>query len=147
MENTQVIFSWKAPLRPYKKRPGSVLRFYLAVAFLLSLIVYFFGDTILFIPIWSVLFLFYALTISPPPEIENKITRFGLETAGITFRWESLSHFYFTRRFGFQKHRRFVRIQVCAFLRQAGNGMWMMICYKRSLPGAASSKSTLARLF
>ena len=101
MENTQVIFSWKAPLRPYKKRPGSVLRFYLAVAFLLSLIIYFFGDMILLIPIWSVLFLFYALTISPPPEIENKITKFGLETAGITFRWESLSHFYFTRRFGF----------------------------------------------
>src|SRR3990167_6166206 len=101
MENPQVIFSWKAPLRPYKKRSGLILRFYLAVALLLSLIVFFFGDRILLIPIGAVLFLFYVLTISPPPEVENKITKFGLETAGMTLRWEALSHFYFTKRFGF----------------------------------------------
>ncbi|MBI4225931.1 hypothetical protein HY612_02355 [Candidatus Roizmanbacteria bacterium] len=101
MENPQVVFSWKAPLRPYKRRSRLVLRFYLAVALLLSLIVFFFGDKILLIPIWAVLFLFYVLTITPPPEVENKITKFGLETAGVTLRWEALSHFYFTRRFGF----------------------------------------------
>lgn len=100
--NPQLIFSWKAPLRPYKKRGGLVLRFYLAVALLLSLIVFFFGDKILLIPIWAILFLFYALTITPPPEVENKITRFGIETAGITLRWEALSHFYFRQRFGFE---------------------------------------------
>jgi len=101
MENPQVVFAWKAPIRPYKKRSKLVLRFYLAVALLLSLIVFFFGDKILLIPIWAILFLFYVLTITPPPEIENKITKFGLETAGLTIRWEFLSHFYFSRRFGF----------------------------------------------
>lgn len=101
MENPQVVFSWKAPLRPYKKRSRLVLRFYLAVALLLSLIVFFFGDKILLIPIWAVLFLFYVLTITPPPEVENKITKFGVETACVTLRWEALSHFYFTKRFGF----------------------------------------------
>lgn len=100
-QNPQVVFSWKAPLRPFKKRSSAVLRFYLAVALLLSLIVFFFGDKILLIPIWALLFLFYVLTITPPPEVENKITRFGVETAGVTLRWEALSHFYFTRRFGF----------------------------------------------
>jgi len=100
--NPQVIFSWKAPLRPYKKRGKLVLRFYLTVALLLSLIVFFFGDKILLIPIWALLFLFYVLTITPPPEVENKITRFGIETAGITLRWEALSHFYFRSRFRFQ---------------------------------------------
>jgi len=99
--NPQVVYFWKAPLRPYKKRGKLVLRFYLAVALLLSLIVFFFGDKILLIPIWSLLFLFYVLTITPPPEIENKITRFGVETAGITLRWEALSHFYYRTRFGF----------------------------------------------
>src|SRR3990172_5294460 len=101
MENPQVVFSWKAPLRPYKERSRLVLRFYLAIALLLSLIVFFFGAKILLIPIWAVLFLFYVLTIPPPPEVENKITKFGLETAGATLRWEPLSHFYFTRRFRF----------------------------------------------
>ena len=99
--NPQVVFSWKAPLRPYKRKSGVILRFYIAVALLLSLIIFFFGDKILLIPICALLFLFYVLTITPPPEVENKITRFGIETAGITLRWEALSHFYFTKRFGF----------------------------------------------
>ncbi len=100
-QNPQLIYSWKAPLRPYKKRSRIILRFYIAVALLLSLIVFFFGDKILLIPIWSVLFLFYTLTVTPPPEVENKITKFGIEAAGVTLRWEVLSHFYFGSRFGF----------------------------------------------
>lgn len=101
MENPQVILSWKAPLRPYKKRGKIIIRFYLTIAFLLSVIIIFFSEPILLIPIWAVLFLFYTFTITPPPEIENKITIFGIETAGITLRWEALSYFYFKTRFGF----------------------------------------------
>lgn len=100
-KNPQVVFSWKAPLRAYKKRGEHVLRFYLALALLLSLIVFFFGDKILLVPIWALLFLFYVYTITPPPEVENKITKFGVETADTTIRFETLSHFYFHRRFGY----------------------------------------------
>src|SRR3990167_6232298 len=82
--NPQVLFSWKAPLRAYKKRSKNVLKFYLAVALLLTAIIFFLGDRILIIPIWSILFLFYVLTITPPPIVDNKITKFGIETAGIT---------------------------------------------------------------
>lgn len=91
---------WKAPLRAYKKKSSYILRFYIAVSLLLSLIVFFFGDKILIIPIITLFFLFYVLTITPPPEVENKITTFGIETAGITLRWEFLSHFYFKKKFG-----------------------------------------------
>lgn len=100
-ENPQLVFSWVAPLRPYKKRSAIILRFYLAVTLLLTLIVFFFGDRILIVPLWVVLFLFYVLTITPPPDVTNNITRFGIESAGITVRFEALSHFYFTKRFGF----------------------------------------------
>lgn len=98
--NPQLIFMWKAPLRAYKKRGGYILRFYIAVSLLLSLIVFFFGDKILIIPIITLFFLFYVLTITPPPEIENKIISFGIDSAGVTFRWEFLSHFYFKKKFG-----------------------------------------------
>lgn len=100
-ENPQVKFSWRAPLRPYKKQSSLILKFYLTVALLLSLIVFFFGDKILIIPIWALVFIFYVLTITPPPEVENKITTFGIDAAGVTLRWEMLSHFYFGKRFGF----------------------------------------------
>lgn len=99
--NTQVLLAWKAPLRAYKRRGNNVIRFFFAVAFLLSIIVIFFGDRILLIPIGAVLFLFCVLTVTPPPEVENRVTLFGIETAGITLRWDVLSHFYFTKRFGF----------------------------------------------
>lgn len=100
-DNPQIIFSWTAPLRPYKKRSKLILRFYLAVTLLISSIVFFFGDKVLLLPIWAVLFLFYTLTITPPPDIENRITDFGIETANLPFRWEALSYFYFSKRFGF----------------------------------------------
>ncbi len=100
-ENPQVIFAWKAPLRPYKRRGALILRFYLAVALLISGIVFFFGDKVLLLPIWALLFLFYVLTITPPPEVEHRITEFGVETASLPLRWEALSHFYFSYRFGF----------------------------------------------
>jgi len=101
LKNPQLIYSWKAPLRPYKKRRKLILRFYFALSFLLSLIIFFFGEIILLLPIWSIIFLFYTLTITPPPEVENKITTFGIETAGVIASWENLSHFYFGQRFGF----------------------------------------------
>lgn len=101
VENIQTLISWTAPLRPFKKRSSIILRFYLSVAILLSLIIFFFGDKILLIPLWALLFLFYTLTITPPPDVENKITKFGVEVAGVTLRWEALSHFYFSSRFGF----------------------------------------------
>lgn len=99
--NPQLIFAWKAPLRAYKRRSNSILRFYIALALLLSLIVFFFGDRVLLVPILTLLFLFYVLTITPPPEIDNIITTFGVETAGVTLRWEFLSHFYYTKKFHF----------------------------------------------
>lgn len=98
---SQILLAWNAPLRAYKKRGKNVLRFFFAVAFLLSVIVFFFGDQILLIPIGAVLFLFCVLTITPPPIIENRITVFGIETAGVTLRWDILGAFYYTKRFGF----------------------------------------------
>lgn len=99
--NPQIVYSWKAPLRAYKKRSAGVLRFYLALSLLLSLIVFFIGDKILILPVWALMFLFYVLTITPPPEVENKITKFGVESAGNVYRFELLSHFYFIRRFNY----------------------------------------------
>jgi hypothetical protein len=99
--NPQILYAWTAPLRPYKKRGKNILRFFLALAFLLSIIIFFFGDKILLLLVWSALFLFYVLTITPPPDVENKISKFGIETAGLTLRWELLSHFFFTKRFGY----------------------------------------------
>jgi hypothetical protein len=79
----QTLMVWKAPLRPYKKRSTILLRFFLAVALLVSAIVFFFGDLVTIVPIWALLFLFYIFAITPPPIVDNRITVFGVETAGV----------------------------------------------------------------
>lgn len=99
--NPQIIYLWKAPLRPYKKQGVGVIRFYVALALLLSLISFFFGEPLLVFPIAAITFLFYILTTTPSPLTEHKLTRFGIETTGVTFRWDLLSHFYFTKKFDY----------------------------------------------
>ncbi len=102
-EHDQTLLSWKAPLRPFKKRSPVVLRFFLAIALLISAVIFFFGDTVTILPVWALLFLFYIFAITPPPIVENKITKFGVETsAGIMMRWDMLSHYYFLDRFGYK---------------------------------------------
>ncbi len=98
----QTVFVWKAPLRPYKKRSTTLLRFFLAVALLVSAVVFFFGDLVTILPIWALLFLFYIFAITPPPVVDNRITVFGVETAGVMLRWDVLSHYYFDDRLGYQ---------------------------------------------
>lgn len=98
----QTLFVWKAPLRPYKKRSTTLLRFFLAVALLVSAVVFFFGDLVTVIPIWALLFLFYIFAITPPPVVDNRITVFGVETAGVMLRWDVLSHYYFDERLGYK---------------------------------------------
>ena len=99
--NPQTIFTWQAPLRPFIKRSSTVIRFYIALTVLVSVILIFFGDRIILIPVWSLLFIFYVFTVTPPQEVTNKITRFGVITSGNTIRWEDLSYFFFTKRFGY----------------------------------------------
>ena len=101
--NPQIIFSWRAPLRAYKKKSAGVLRFYIALGLLLSLISILFGDIILLFPIWAIFFLFYVLTITPSPRINNKITKFGIESGENIYRWDVLSHFYFLKKFEYHQ--------------------------------------------
>ena len=99
--NPQTIFSWEAPLRAYKNESKGVLRFYLALALLLSLIVFFWGEKILVLPIWAMLFLFYTLTITKPPAVKNSITKFGIQADSKTYRFDHLSYFYITKQFDY----------------------------------------------
>lgn len=100
-DNPQILFSWKAPLRPYIRRSSAVIRFYIALAVLISLILLFFGDKIVIVPVAALLFIFYVFTVTPPPEIENRITKFGVETGGAVVGWEDLGYFFYTSRFGY----------------------------------------------
>jgi len=52
--------------------------------------------------IGTLLFIFYVFTVTPPTEITNKITKFGVETAGINLRYADLDHYFFMKRFHYE---------------------------------------------
>lgn len=98
---SQTLFAWSAPLRSYHPASGSVLRFCIAVASLLSALAWIFSDKILILPILAVVFVFYVLTTSKPPIVKHEITKFGLSFAGFHTRFESLSYYYFLKKYSF----------------------------------------------
>ncbi len=100
-QNPQTLYSWTAPLRAYKKKPAGVFKFYFAVAALLTIILFFLREYILAIPIWATMFLIYALTITPPHDVLNTITKFGIHTGSNAYQWVNLSHFYFIKKFDY----------------------------------------------
>lgn len=100
-KNPQEVFAWTAPIRAYKKKSKGILRFYLALALLLSLLVAFFKEFILIIPIWAVLFLVYMLTITPPHNTKHIITKYGLNTGNKPYSWDDIGAFYFLKKFDY----------------------------------------------
>lgn len=96
------LFSWHAPVRPFKKRNKEFFTTVLAVAFLLSVIFFTIGGILPVIVIVSLVFLVYVLSTVSPAEVEHKITSRGLVFAGKTYHWEELTRFWMTERFGNQ---------------------------------------------
>lgn len=95
------LFSWQAPVRPFKKRTKDFYLTTLAVGVLVSIIVFILEDSVL--PVFVVvalLFLVYMLTTVPPHQTEHKITAGGIVFGGKKYTWQELTCFWFTQRFG-----------------------------------------------
>lgn len=96
----QILFSWKSPSHPYKKRGKLFYQTVASFTFLLVVIVFFLHEFLLIGVILSVAFVTYAVYSVPPIEIEHKITPLGFENAGRLFRWMELASFWFEDKLG-----------------------------------------------
>lgn len=98
IKNPQEIFTWSAPVRAYKRKSAGMLRFYVALALLLSVLMALFREFVLIFPIWAVMFLVYVLTITQPHETQHHLTKYGLIAHGQPVMWDDLYAFYFQKR-------------------------------------------------
>ena len=96
----QILYSWKSPSHPYKKRSRMFYQTVAAFTLLLVVIVFFLHEFLLIGVILSVAFVVYAIYSVPPITIEHKITPLGFENAGRLFRWPELSSFWFEEKWG-----------------------------------------------
>jgi hypothetical protein len=96
----EVLFSWKGPSHPYKKRNRVYYQTIIAMTLLLVAIVFFMNDILLIGVILSIAFVVYTISSVPPIEIEHKITPLGFENAGRFYKWIELSSFWFEEKWG-----------------------------------------------
>jgi len=96
LKKEEVLFSWKAPARPFRKRKKEELKFPAVVVGLLILILLFFKEFALIGVLLSLCFVAYVFSTVPPKEIENKITTKGVYSGNHFYPWEQLDSFWFS---------------------------------------------------
>ena len=96
----KVIYTWKAPTRPFKKRDKEFWTTVIAIVFLVGLILFFVKEWFLIAAIISLTFVYYVLSTVPPEEIECALTNKGIRYAGQLQGWELFYRFWFSNRYG-----------------------------------------------
>ncbi len=99
-EPEKILFSWKAPARPFKRRDREFWVRVIAISGIAGLILFLAEGAMPVILLIAIVFLFYILSTVEPEEIEFKITNRGIKMAGQTTDWSFLSRFWFTKRGG-----------------------------------------------
>jgi len=96
----KIFYSWRAPIRPFKKRDREFWATILSIAFLVGLILFFVKEWLLIAAIVSLIFVYYVLSTVEPEEAEYKLTSRGIIYAGQTYPWEEIEQFWFGEKYG-----------------------------------------------
>lgn len=99
IEKEEILFTWKAPSRPFKRRDREFWVTVIAIAAIGGLILFLIEGVMPVVLIISVIFLFYVLSTVEPEMVEYAITNKGVKIANKTTDWGLLTRFWFTRRF------------------------------------------------
>lgn len=99
IEAEKILFSWKAPSRPFKKRDREFWVTVGAIAFIGGLILFVIEGLMPVLLILSIIFLYYILSTVPPEVIEYTITNRGVKIAGSLTEWQNLTRYWFSKRF------------------------------------------------
>jgi hypothetical protein len=92
------LFAWKAKSRPFKKRPREYWVTIVAIASLLSFIMFLAEGTMPVILIISVIFLYYVLSTVEPHDVSFRITDKGVRIEDKLTEWNELTRYWFTEK-------------------------------------------------
>ena len=88
---------WRANGRVVKKRSKEYWSTVLAIAFLISVILFFAQEYFLIATIFALIFLYYVLSTQAPEEIQYRITNQGIYWGEQKYPWQSLRYFWFDK--------------------------------------------------
>lgn len=98
-EPLRTLLAWESPARTFKKRDKEFFRTIASLLILVVLILFFAQQFMLILAILATTFLAYVLNTVPPDMIKHEITTQGVTTAGHSYEWKNLKHFYFSKKY------------------------------------------------
>lgn len=98
--SVKTLLSWKAPGRPFKKHTRSYFASLLLLTILIEVILFLFSQYALMTVIAALVFLAFALAITPPANFQYRISTEGVMVEDHFFLWKELYDFYFKKRNG-----------------------------------------------
>jgi hypothetical protein len=96
----EILLSWSAPSRLFKKRDKEYFTNTGAIVFLLIVILVFAREFLLIAAVVSIVFLIYVLSTVPPENVEHQVTNLGIDSVGRFYKWEELVDFWFETQWG-----------------------------------------------
>jgi len=96
----KVLYTWRAPARPFKRRDKEFWTTIIAIVILVGLILFFVKEWFLIATIISLTFVYYVLSTVEPEEMEYKISNRGIIYGGQTYPFEAISQFWFSEKYG-----------------------------------------------
>lgn len=96
----ETLVEWDAPARPFRKRKRQFFSTVMIIALLVSLILFFAGQTLSVAVVISVVFLVYVTAVIPPQNLHYKLTNYGIYVEKEAFSWVSMGRFWFDTKAG-----------------------------------------------
>src|SRR5579859_2471284 len=100
LHDIHTLLEWDAPGRPFRKHSKQYFINILLITAALEIILFLFAQHLLMVVVLSLVFLSFALAISPPRKFHYRITTEGILVEDHFFIWEELYDFYFWKEHG-----------------------------------------------
>lgn len=99
-DSQEVLLTWNAPARLFKRRDKEFYTNIGAIVFLLVIILIFAHEFFLIAAVLSIVFFVYVVSTVPPEEVRHRIINLGLDNAGTLYRWDDLLDFWVEEQWG-----------------------------------------------
>jgi hypothetical protein len=98
--DVKTFLSWYAPGRPFKQRSFEYFFNSFLIMIALEIILFLFGQYLLMLVVFSLVFLSLALALVPPQNFFYRISSEGIRVEDHFYIWNELYDFYFMRQHG-----------------------------------------------
>src|SRR4030043_1750648 len=96
----RLLYSWSAPIRPFKKRDRDYYTTIASIAFLIIVILFFLKELLLIAVVIAFAFVSYVLAAIPPENIEHQLTNRGVRTGEKLYRWGDMQRYWINEKNG-----------------------------------------------